>query len=315
MNGTYVPPYMPPDDFYWQQLLEEGPLCSGQAPGPWAWVEAPEIAPALWEEARRLQEAHVMLELPIDGFNRGGLVAHWKGVECFVPASHLIAYPFPADPAAREARFQQYVGCMMRLCIIEVEPARNRILLSQKLALECQAADSVWPEWLQAGVICKGRVTSVCNFGAFVDLGPLEGLIHISEISWGRVRHPGHYLKSGDEVEVMVLEVNREQQRVSLSLKQLCCNPWDTVHQHLKPGDVVTGKIVGVERFGLFVELFNGLEGLLHISELPSTQDPANLSRRYQIGQTLTVLVREIIPHEHRIVLSLPERNASYATA
>lgn len=316
MNGTYVPPYIPPDDFYWQQLLEEGPICSGQAPGPWAWVEAPEVAPALWEEARRLQEARVLLELPIDGFNRGGLIAHWKGVECFVPASHLIAYPFPADPAARESRFQQYVGCNMRLCIIEVEPTRNRILLSEKQALECQPSSAApWPDWLQPGAICKGRVTSVCTFGAFVDLGPLEGLIHISEISWGRVRHPCDHLKPGEEVQVMVLEVNCDHQRVSLSLKKLCRNPWDTVDSHLKPGDVVTGKIASIERFGLFVELLNGLEGLLHVSELPTNIDLTSLSRLYRVGQEMMVQVREIVPGEHRIVLSLPERSQPYATA
>ncbi len=316
MNSQYVPPYGPLDESYWDAVLEGGPVCSGEAPGPWVWTEAPEIPPALWEEARTLQKEHAILSLEVDGFNRGGLIAHWNNVECFVPASHLLAYPFPADPTAREARFQQYLSEPLQLCIIEVEPARNRILLSERQASETQSPQaSPWPDTLRPGAICHGRVTSVCPFGAFVDIGPLEGLIHISEISWGRVRHPCDFLEPGRELDVMVLDVIKEHQRVSLSLKRLCRNPWESVEERIQVGDQVTGKVASVERFGIFVELVEGLEGLLHISELTGVADFASLQRLYRVGQPVSVRVMEIVPGDHRIVLGLPDRGAPYASA
>lgn len=301
----YIPPYNPPGESYWQAILEEGPLSFGHAPGKWEWVEAPAIPLVIWEEARVLQRSHTIMLLQVDGFNRGGLMAHWKEVECFIPASHLIAYPFPADPVARELQFREYVGQTLRLCIIEVEPARNRILLSERQVAECELVEPVWPDWLVVGNLCEGTITSVRPFGAFVDIGPLEGMIHISEISWGRVRHPRDFVEPGQVVKVKVLNVDPEHQRVGLSLKQLDQNPWDFVDQYITPGNVMLGKVASVERFGIFVELVNGLEGLLHISELEDVVESRGTYCTYQIGQSVFVRILEIVPEEHRIALGL----------
>jgi len=310
----YVPPYVPPCEGYWQTMLDEGPLSFGRVPGSWEWIEASLVAPALWNEARELFSRHIIMELVVDGFNRGGLMAHWKGIECFIPASHLIEYPFPADPIAREGCFEKYMGQKLRLCIIEVEPARNRILLSERQVAECELERPDWPDWLCVGSVCEGTVTSVRPFGAFVDIGPLEGMVHISEISWGRVRHPSDFLKPGQTVRVKILNVDLEHQRVGLSIKQLDENPWASVEYYIQPGDVIMGKIASVERFGIFVELLDGLEGLLHISEFGDTSR-ANLHHLYSVGQELSVQVLEIVPCEHRIALSLVDEGMVHATA
>ena len=300
----YIPPYTPPNEGYWTMLLEQGPLSVGQAPGPWEWIEASRIAAEIWDQARNIQQNHTIIELKIDALNRGGLIAHWNDIECFIPASHLINYPFPADPQAREAVFCAYLRTALRLCIIEVEPTRNRILLSERQVADCEIVPPDWPNWLHEGHTCAGTVTSVRPFGAFVDIGPLEGMIHISEISWGRVRHPGDHLQPGQEIQVKILNIDPAHQRVGLSIKHLTTNPWTSIEKHLHPGDVLAGYVVGVERFGVFVELLAGLEGLLHISELKT---PTANQQPYRLGQKIPVRILEIEPNEHRIALGVAD--------
>jgi small subunit ribosomal protein S1 len=308
MEAVYISPKHPPCEPYWTALLEEGTLSTGIAPGLWEWTETPPISAEIWDKARAAQEAHKIMSLEIVGYNKGGLIAFWEEVECFIPASHLVAYPFPADPVARKARFQEYIGQKIRLCIIEVDPSRNRILLSERQVEDCEREQVSWPAWLEPGTICEGEVTSVRPFGAFVDIGPMEGMVHISEISWGRVRHPADFLKPKEVIQVLVLDVDQDQQRVGLSVKRLKSNPWDTVEDHITCGEKMTGKIAGVENFGVFVELVDGLEGLLHISEICKHDQNAadTLTRSYRIGDPINVRVLDITPQEHRIALGLP---------
>ena len=312
MDAVYIPPEAPPCEPYWIALLEQGELSTGASPGSWEWLATSKSPPEIWEKARTAHESHEILALEIVGHNKGGLITRWEDVECFIPASHLLAYPFPADPVAREMYFQEYVGQTLRLCIIEVDPSRNRILLSERQVEDCEQYQIEWPEWLTPGALCDGEITSVRPFGAFVDIGPLEGMIHISEISWGRVRHPEDYLNAGETVKVLVLDVDQEQQRVGLSLKRLKPNPWDTVEEQISCGDDLTGKVASVERFGVFVELVDGLEGLLHVSEICKSE-PDTLYRNYSVGQPIDVRVLDITPHDHRIALGLP--NSSHASA
>ncbi len=301
--ATYIPPREPPSDAYWLTVLEEGPISRTATPGPWEWVEKPDIPLSMWEKARQLAKSRCPVKLTIKGYNRGGLIASWNGIEAFIPASHLLDYPFPADLERREEAFRRYVGRELTLCLLEVDPARRRLLLSEREASSCQAVPMDWPDWLCVGHIVGGTVTSVRPFGAFVDIGPLEGMIHISEISWRRVRDPLDFLKPGDKVKVLIINVDTEHHRVGLSIKRLHPNPWETVHEALRPGDVVEGTIVSVERFGLFIELHNGLEGLLHISALRQEGDSRPLDEDYHVGDTIRVRITEIVPQEHRIAL------------
>jgi len=309
----YVPPYCPPCEPYWQTLLAEGPVSSGESLRMWEWVEAPEVALEGWDEARELQRRHTILELAVSDYNRGGLIAYWKDIECFVPASHLLDYPFPADPEAREGCFAKYLEQVLCLCVIEVEPSRNRILLSERQAVECETTESRWPDWLCIGSTCPGTVTSVRPFGAFVDIGPIEGMVHISEISWGRVRHPQDFVSPGDRVKVKILNVDLDHQRVGLSLKRLRPNPWTEVTSHFKPGDTVTGTIASVERFGVFVKLMEGIEGLLHISEIWEAACEDDLHAMYAAGESVKVKILDVTAKEHRIALM--RTSEAYGTA
>lgn len=315
MDWVYIPAQHNTCEPYWMALLEEGPLSPHPAPGLWEWQEAPLVSQEIWDEAHRLHHNHVVLQLIIEGYNRGGLMAYWKGIECFIPASHLTAYPFPADPIAREECFKRYLSQELRLCAIEVEPLRNRILFSERQVETCESRQVIWPEWLHSGAVCEGEITSVRPFGAFINLGPLEGMVHISEISWGRVRHPRDFMEPGQRVQVMVLNIDTEHQRVGLSLKRLAPNPWNSVHEWITPGDELFGKVVSVERFGVFVELGVGLEGLLHISELNRnlTDNAHPIHQRYRLGDTVPVRVLDIVPEEHRIALGLCERQGEPA--
>ncbi len=311
--NRYIPPQTCPDEEYWLALLEEGEYSRNPVPGAWHWVEATTAEsrhPSVWQQAETLRCQREPLTLRIEGFNRGGLLARWQGVECFIPASHLVAYPFPSDPEAREAIFKRYIGQELRVCVIEVEPARNRLLLSERIQ-QCPPQPD-WPEWLCPGVIREGTVTGLRPFGVFVDLGPIEGMIHISEISWGRVRSPGEFLKVGDKVRVLILSADPAHQRVALSLKRLHPNPWDSIHAQVQVGMVMTGKLVGIESFGLFVQLLPGIEGLVHVSELAC--GPDRLTERFSLGQPVRVQVLDLVPAEHRITLRLLEANG-YAGA
>ncbi|MCU0519658.1 MAG: S1 RNA-binding domain-containing protein [Anaerolineae bacterium] len=302
---SYVPPYCPPCEACWEAILREGPISTGEVPGPWEWIELPSVALEIWDEARDLQDRHSTVSITVDSYNRGGLIAHWKSIECFVPASHLVAYPFPADPDTRESCFERYLGKTLRFCVIEVEPSRNRILLSERRVADCEPKHTEWPAWLCIGTVCDGIVTSVRPFGAFVDIGPLEGMVHISEISWGRVRHPQDFVAPGQSVKVRILNVDLEHQRVGLSIKRLRPNPWATVHDLLKPGDVIEGSVASVERFGLFVELLEGIEGLVHISGLGDASCRNDVQSMFTVGEAIDVRILDILPDEHRIALAL----------
>ncbi|HPD40654.1 MAG TPA: S1 RNA-binding domain-containing protein [Anaerolineae bacterium] len=315
MDWVYVPPQHSTCESYWMALLEEGPLSDAPVPGLWEWREAPPISSELWDEAERLHRDHVIMQLTIEDYNRGGLIGYWKGIECFIPASHLLAYPFPADPTAREECFKHYLGRDLRLCIIEVEPTRNRILFSERQVEACEGERRSWPDWLRVGAICEGEITSVRPFGAFINLGPLEGMVHISEISWGRVRHPKDFIEPGQRVRALVLSIDEQHQRVGLSLKRLEPNPWDSVQEWISPGDELPGRVVSVERFGVFLELGAGLEGLLHISELCryGTDSAIPIYQRYRLGDVIPVRVLDIVPEEHRIALGLCESRGEVA--
>lgn len=318
MDSVYIPPQKPPCEPYWLALLEEGAQSKGKAPGLWEWQERPPVTPEIWEKAQKLEADHDILTLTVANYNKGGLIAYWEDIECFIPASHLVAYPFPADPEAREECFKTYISKELRLCVIEVDPSRKRILLSERQVEECEALHTQWPAWLKPGAICEGEVTSVRAFGVFVDIGPLEGMVHISEISWGRVRHPSDFTGPGDNVEVLVLNVDPDNQRVGLSMKRLQPNPWDSVEEHINCGDEMTGKVASIERFGVFVELLDGLEGLLHVSEICKDNHNAPsspLQHTFHVGQPIDVRVLDITPQEHRIALGLPSTATSYVAS
>ncbi len=263
------------DEGYWQALLQDA---EANVPGESAERNGhPDRAgngstlhpiEQLWELARQACDHDDALEVHVTGFNRGGLLVDWTGLHGFVPASHILNMPNVTDDTQRRAEFEKRVGQNVKGKIIELDRAHGRFVLSERLAYNDRTRVELLLADLQPGQRRCGVVTTVCDFGAFIDLGGIEGLAHISEISWGRINHPSDVLRSGQNVEVHVMTVDREQRRVALSLKRLHPDPWVTVPQRYQLQQLVEGIVTTVVDFGAFVRLEEGVEGLIHISEL-----------------------------------------------
>jgi small subunit ribosomal protein S1 len=259
---------------------------------------------ALWEAARQACDGDVALDVQVTGFNRGGLLVDWSGLHGFVPASHILNMPSITDDELRRAEFERRVGHAIKGKIIELDRAHGRFVLSERLAYNDRARVEILLNEMQAGQKRCGVVTTVCDFGAFIDLGGVEGLAHISEISWGRINHPSDMLHSGQSVDVYVMSIDREQRRIALSMKRLHPDPWVTVPVRYAPNQEVEGVVTTVVDFGAFVRLEEGVEGLIHISELAEGNflHPRNVVRE---NETVRVRVLSIDVSHRRLGLSL----------
>lgn len=225
-----------------------------------------------WLLVTRLQENDETVTLDVIGYNRGGLLVEWKSLRGFIPASQLVNFPSTNNYHERRNVLANYVGKVLNLRVIELDPEKNRLIFSERAAqVESGKRTEILHE-LRPGTVTEGRITNLCDFGAFIDLGGIEGLIHISELSWGRVAHPADMLKSGDTIRVFVLDVDPSDERIALSLKRLYDDPWKTVQTRYKVGEVIEGRITNVVDFGAFACIEEGLEGLIHFSELAEGQ-------------------------------------------
>lgn len=298
------------EDGYWQALLNDAEATSAEA-APAANGHARPAAPAgtrpidlLWAAAQCACDRDEVLSLQVTGFNRGGLLIDWRGLHGFVPSSHLIGMPAVTDDEQRKAEFSRRVGAEVRGKVIELDRAHGRFVLSERLAYNDRARVELLMAEMQPGQKRCGVVTTVCDFGAFIDLGGIEGLAHISEISWGRINHPGDVLKTGQTVDVYVMNVDRAQRRVALSIKRLQPDPWATVSERYMIDQIVEGLVTTVVDFGAFVRLEEGVEGLIHISELAEGTflHPRNVVHE---GERLHVKILNVDVAHRRLGLSL----------
>lgn len=221
--------------------------------------------------AKEIYQRDEIVSLHVTGCNRGGLLVEGEGLYGFVPLSHLVDMAGRNDLANKEEKLAAYVGCLLRLKVIECIPEDGRVVFSERAAQAEAGRRTRLFESLQPGQCIYGEVTNITEFGAFVDLGGVEGLIHISELSWGRVGHPSQIVHLGERVEVQVLEVLPERCRVALSLKRLFPNPWETAKVDYTVNQIVPAVVTTVVSFGAFARLPGGLEGLIHASEMPLT--------------------------------------------
>lgn len=260
-----------------------------------------------WREAERRFQAGEVFNAVVSGYNKGGLIAHIGRVRGFVPASQLVGASRTVESdEKRSEELARYVGKDMPLKIIEVDRKRNRLILSQRLAVRetRQEQKERLLTDLQEGSVVRGKVSNLCEFGAFVNLGGADGLIHISELSWGRVTHPKEVLKVGDEIDVHVLNVDQERQRIGLSLKRLQPEPWSQVGDRYVMGQVVEGKVTKLASFGAFVRIDEEIEGLIHISEL-ADRHVTHPKEVLKEGDDISVRIIRIDPERKRIGLSI----------
>jgi small subunit ribosomal protein S1 len=259
-----------------------------------------------WIRAEELLESGEIVEAPVIGYNKGGAIVPFGRLRGFVPMSHLVEVGSGMADRKRQQRLAQLKDTVVPLRVIEVNRRRRRLVLSQR------EAQKEWDSKLRAelmetlteGEIRHGKVSGMRDFGAFVNLGGADGLIHISELAWHRVDHPREVLSVGDEIDVYVMRVDREKQRISLSLKKILPNPWDSVGERYQENQLVESKITRIVDYGAFAEVEPGVEGLLHISQL-SRGTVEKVDEMLQEGETHLLRIVSVDQERQRIGLSL----------
>jgi len=260
-----------------------------------------------WEEVGRMLENEEIIESKVIGYNKGGLIVPIGRLRGFVPTSQVsFLRRLETGGDTPEQRWGSMIDEPIQVRVIEVDRERRRLILSERAALQETREtlkDRLLDE-LEVGDVRKGRVTSLADFGAFVNIEGADGLVHLSEISWDRIKHPNEVLEIGQEVEVKVISIDRERKRIGLSLRQLQEDPWVKKVEHLREGMLIEGTITHLTKFGAFARLDEELEGLIHVSEL-SEQRIAHPKELLHEGDVVTLRVIKIDPERHRIGLSL----------
>ena len=259
---------------------------------------------ANWDQVKEMYLRDQIVDLSVTGHNRGGLLVEGNGLYGFVPFSHLVGLSDKADNLDRDHDLEAYIGRSLSLKVIECVPEDERVVFSERAAQSEPGKRAELFNALQPGQNVKGVVTNITDFGVFVDLGGVEGLIHISELSWGRVLHPTHIVKIGNTVDVQVLDLAPERCRVALSLKRLLPNPWQNAAVDFPKGCVKPATITSVLSFGAFARLDAGVEGLIHASEIP-IEEGKSLKEILSEGQTVQVRVLHLDPAHQRMGLSM----------
>jgi small subunit ribosomal protein S1 len=260
-----------------------------------------------WQHVKDLYDQDLVIHLEVSDYNRGGLLVSGNNIQGFVPASHLVGLSKKRLKQEREELLSTYIGQSLRLKVIECDQPRGRIVFSQRAAQTDSGKRLELLNHLQVGDCRAGRVTTITDFGVFVDLGGVEGLIHISELSWGRVCHPDEIVSIGQEIRVFVLQVERDKARVALSLKRLVPNPWESVQARYSPGQIADAVITNIVSFGAFARLDDGLDGLIHISEFGDQAVSKDIENTISEGQQVKVCILHIDPERQRLGLSLQQ--------
>jgi small subunit ribosomal protein S1 len=254
----------------------------------------------LWEEIEKAYNEGLGIEGRIVGKVKGGFRVD-VGVPGFLPGSHVDIRP--------SRNLDRFIGTTDRFVILKYNRARGNVVLSRRALLE-KERDSLKKEILKVleeGVILEGTVKNITGYGAFVDLGGIDGILHISDMSWGRINHPSEVVHVGEKLKVVVLKFDPEKERISLGIKQLTPDPWHTVAEKYPVGSRVQGKVISLMDYGAFVELESGIEGLIHISEMSWTKKVSHPSKILQVGQTVEVVVLNVDPSHRRISLGLKQ--------
>jgi small subunit ribosomal protein S1 len=308
------------DEGWWESVLAEERqhtpprpsqgLLKPKAPPPTRMettqVESP--PPPDWDLLKELYSSDRIITMKVTGHNRGGLLVENDAVSGFIPFSHLIELAGREHETDRDVSLESYTGKVLNVKVIECVPEDGRVVFSERAALAEPGKRAELFHNLQQGSHVKGVVTNITDFGVFVDLGGVEGLIHISELSWGRVSHPNQIVKLGEEINVQVLDISPERCRVALSLKRLTSNPWENAATDFPVGTIHNAVITSVMSYGAFARIEAGVEGLIHGSEmvLAPNQTPRDILFD---GQALQVRILHLDATHQRMGLSLLLQN------
>ncbi len=255
----------------------------------------------VWERIRQAYENDQPVEGTLVKKIKGGVVVDLMGVDAFLPGSQIALRRVP--------NIDELLGQKFEFKIIKLNKRRRNIVVSRRVILETERAgkrEKLMKE-LQKDQVRKGTVKNITDFGAFIDLGGVDGLLHITDMSWGRIQHPSEMFQIGQEAEVKVLDIDWERERISLGYKQLQPYPWKDVMEKYPVGTRVTGKVVSITNYGAFIELEPGIEGLVHISEMSWTRNVRHPSKLVSIGETIEAVVLKVDPSEEKISLGMKQ--------
>lgn len=255
-----------------------------------------------WEELENINEKDEPIMVNVTDSVNGGLIAFYKEIRGFIPASQL------SDRFVKNLR--PYVGQSLKVKVIEINKQKRRAVFSHKeyAILEKQAQrEAFWKE-IEVGKVVEGEVKRITNFGAFVDIGGMDGLVHVTEMSWGRIKPASEFVKVGDKVNVKIIDLNQAENKISLSIKQLTDEPWSRFEEKYSVDGVYEGKVVNLTDFGAFVELEPGIEGLVHVSHIAKehVEKPADVLR---VNQVVEVKILEYVSDEKKVKLSMKAVN------
>ncbi|MBK9496016.1 MAG: 30S ribosomal protein S1 [Alphaproteobacteria bacterium ADurb.BinA280] len=255
----------------------------------------------VWDELEEALEANATITGRISGKVKGGFTVDIKDVRAFLPGSLVDVRPV-RDPIYLEGKDVEFK-------IIKLDRKRNNVVVSRRAVVESEHSEEreQMLDRLQEGAVVKGTVKNLTDYGAFVDLGGIDGLLHITDMAWKRVRHPSEVVNVGDELDVRVLKFDRERNRVSLGLKQLGEDPWDNIARRYPAGSRIVGKVSNVTDYGCFVEIEAGVEGLVHVSEMDWTNKNVNPGKMVQVGDDAEVMVLDVDEERRRISLGMKQ--------
>ncbi len=257
-----------------------------------------------WDRAKELAGTDEVVELRMSGFNKGGGLVDFGRLQGFVPNSHLMEIPRGADRKKMDQIKSTMIGTTIQGKVLEVDQDRSRLVFSEREAQQERRKKRL--EELEEGQVLTGKVVNIVNFGAFIDLDGVDGLVHVSELDWERVDHPSDVLDVGEEIEVEVIDVDVERERISLSRKARLTNPWEKIVEKYNIGDLTEGTVTNVRDYGAFVELPEGVVGLVHVSEIGFTGS-GNPKELLKPGEPVLVRIIKIEPDKERISLSMQQ--------
>ena len=250
-----------------------------------------------WKELREIFENETIIKGKILRRIKGGMVVDLNGVQAFLPGSQIDVRPVKD--------FDQFIDKEMDLKVVKFNEFRKNVVVSHKAIIEeslAEQRDELFNK-LEVGSVVDGRVKNITDFGVFIDLGGIDGLLHITDLSWGRINHPSELIGMDDTLSVKIIDFDQEKKRVSLGLKQLTPHPWENVPDQYPEGSKITGKIVSMTNYGSFVEIEPGIEGLIHISEMSWTRHVKNPSEIFSLGDEVEAVVLSIDSEERKISL------------
>ncbi|MFZ9869613.1 MAG: 30S ribosomal protein S1 [Candidatus Kapaibacteriota bacterium] len=254
-----------------------------------------------WEDILKLHEDQTVTQVGILRRIKGGMVVDLLGIEAFLPGSQIDVRP------VRD--FDAWVGRTLDVRVVKVNHPSENVVVSHKVLLEEQLSEQRGKilSTLEKGLVLEGVVKAISDFGVFVDLGGVDGLVHITDLSWGRVSHPSEIVQLDEQVKVVVLDYDPNRKRISLGMKQLTPHPWDEIGEKYEPGTKVTGKVVSLTDYGAFIEIEKGVEGLIHISEMSWTQHIKHPSQAVALGQMVSAVVLNIDKSERKLALGMKQ--------